>query len=487
MKNTEAAMGTSTNVLVSAIVLGLTGCAGVNPRAGLPDVERLVSERGSLSVSWPENPEAAQDVDAVVSDILSRELTVESAVRLALLNNRNLQAVYQELGLAQADLVQAGLLPNPVLSANVRFGLGPSGTGTELGLVQNLISALQIPLRKRVAGANLDRAKAEVANAVLDLALHTKESFYELQGAYQTLELRRSVAAATSFSREVAERQHGAGNISDLELRTEQALDEEAKVELGISEAELLEEREELNALLGLWGAQTQWSVSHRLPALPSEDVEAKGLETRAVSQRLDLIAARTLGVSQLAELRLNRFYGLIPDASLGVASEREVEGGWSLGPALDIPIPLFDQSQALIAGSSASLRASDERFWALAVEIRAQVRRARTKLEAARQRAVYYERVLLPLKGEVLKESQRQYNAMQIGPIQLVQAKREQIEAGERYIETLTEYWTSRTELERAVGGELSIADPPSSDDASDSPARDRDMPDHHQHGDGG
>ena len=64
---------------------------------------------------------------------------------MALLGNRTLQALYAELGIAEAELVQAGLLPNPVLNANVRLGLGPSGTGTELGLVQDLIGALQIP------------------------------------------------------------------------------------------------------------------------------------------------------------------------------------------------------------------------------------------------------------------------------------------------------------------------------------------------------
>lgn len=449
----------TTRLAGTLFVAVLIGCAGVNPRAGMPDVERLVSERANVTVSWPESSEATKGVETIVLDLLSRELTLESAVRLALLNNRNLQAVYQELGVAEAELVQAGLLPNPVLSANVRFGLGPSGTGAELGLVQELISALQIPLKRRVAAANRERAIAEVGMAVLDLVLETKEAFYRLQGALQMLELRRTVTEATAFSREVAERQHAAGNISDLELSTEQALHEESRIELAVAEGAVVEDREELNALLGLWGNQTQWSTEARLPRLPAEDVSGQGLERRAVSQRLDLIAARTRGLSERAQLRLNRFYGLIPSASPGGASEREVEGGWSLGPALEIPIPLFDQSQAVVASTASRLRANDERVAALAVEIRAQVRRARARLEVARQRAAYLERVLLPLQGRVVEESQRHYNAMQIGPIQLVRAKRDEIDIGRRYVETLTEYWLARTDLERAVGGELTVA----------------------------
>jgi cobalt-zinc-cadmium efflux system outer membrane protein len=473
----------TTRPLMCIVLMGAAGCAAVNPRAGLPDVERMVSERGALPVSWPENEEGAKQVEATVSELVSAELTAESAVRIALLNNRNLQAVYQELGVAEADLVQAGLLPNPILTANVRFGLGPSGTGAELGLVQELISALQIPLRKRVAKANLEHAKAEVANAVLELALDTKTAFYRLQGALQLLEVRRSVAAALAISREIAERQRAAGNITDLELSTERALHEEARVELAIAEAQVLADREELNALLGLWGGQTQWTMAPRLPRVPSEEIDPQGLETLAVSQRLDLVATRTQGLSELAQLRLNRFYGLIPSGATGAAAEREIGEGWSLGPALDVPIPVFDQSQALVASAAARLRANDERLRALAVEIRAHVRRARTNLDAARQRAAYYERVVLPLQSRVVQESQRQYNAMQIGPIQLVQTRRDEIEVGRRYVETLAEYWLARTELERAVGGELTPRATPTSTESQSAPSKTHEH--HHHHGD--
>lgn len=448
----------------AAVALAATlaaGCAAVDPRAGLPDIQRMVSERARLEVTWPERPEDARAVDAAVADLLSRELTAESAVRIALLNNRNLRAVYEELGVAESELVQAGLLPNPVLTANVRFGLGPSGTGAEIGLVQELISALQIPLRKKVAAANLARAKVEVADDVLDLALQTKAAFFRLQGAQQTLELRRSVAGATAAARDVAEAQHAAGNVADLAVATERALAEEARIELAVAEAEVLADREDLNILLGLWGEQTAWTMGSRLPALPADDVAFVGLESRAVAQRLDLLAIRAQGAAERAQVRLNRLYGFIPNASMGLDTERDIaDGVWSLGPAIEVPIPLFDQSQALIASSTAKLRAADERFAALAVEIRAQVRRARTRLVSARQRASYYQHVLLPLQQQVIADAQRQYNAMQIGVFQLLQARRDQIETGRRWVATLTDYWLARTELERALGGELPPAE---------------------------
>ena len=439
-------------------VLSVMGCVAVNPRAGLGDIERLVSKRAALTVSWPENDAASTAVDATVGELVARDLTAESAVKIALLNNRNLRAVYQELGVAEAELVQAGLLPNPVLSADVRFGLGASGTGADLGLVQDVISALQIPLRKRVAGAALEAAKVATADAVLKLALDTKASFYRLQGALQMLELRRTVVSATAVARDIAERQHEAGNISDLDLATQVALAEEAKLELASAEAAVVSDREELNTLLGLWGELTAWKMAPRLPALPQADVGPIGLETLAVSQRLDLEEARLRTAGAVAQYRMGRFYGLIPNASMGAAAQRELDGAWSLGPALDIPIPLFDQSQALLASGAARVRGNEERYAALAVDIRAQVRRSWSHLDAARTRAHYFEKVVLPLQARILEETQRQYNGMLIGVFQLLQAKRDQVDAGRRYVEVLTEYWVSRADLERAVGGELRL-----------------------------
>ncbi|MEO6028279.1 MAG: TolC family protein [Candidatus Binatia bacterium] len=448
---------------VCALSMLAAGCAAVNPRAGFGDVQRLVSARATLDVAWPADDAADQAIAATVTALLTEPLTAESAMRIALLENRGLRALYHELGIAEAELAGAGLLPNPVLHANVRLGLGPSGTGAELGLVQDLIGALQIPLKKRVAGAKLATAKLEVADAVLALAFDTKATFYRLQGAQQMLELRRTVVRGAAASRQVAERQFAAGTITDLALATEQALHEEATVELTIAESAARADREDLNTLLGVVGDGATWTTAPHLAALPADALpDTTALEALALQQRLDLEATRLRTASERAQYRLGSVYGLIPAASLGSVAEHEVEGGWSVGPSLEIPIPLFDQSQAALAATTARIAAGAERSTALAVRIRADVRRARTRVDAAGARAAHYQRTLLPLATRVTAATQHEYNAMLAGVFQLLQAKRNEIDTGRRYVEALTDYWVARTELERAVGGELTLASAP-------------------------
>jgi cobalt-zinc-cadmium efflux system outer membrane protein len=467
----------------------LAGCATIVPKPGFETVSDLVSERSpGRAIAWnqgtPEDQAAAQRVQ----ELLAQELTVDAAIQVALLENRTLQAVYEQLGIAQADLVQAGLLENPILAADVRFPTAEAAfVGAGMGLVQEFISILQIPLKKRVAEAAFEEAKLTASAAVIDLVLAVKRAFYRLQGAEQLLELRRTVVEASGLSADVARRQHEAGNITDLELANETALFEQARADLARTETEVAEDREELTALMGLWGTATRWRIAPRLPELPREAIAPEGLETRAVSQRLDLAAARQRIQGMLLSRDLTAWFRLIPTAGLGVAAEREVDNGvWSVGPAVELPLPIFDQGQAALANRSAQVRQRQHQHAALAVAIRSQVRRTWTRMEQARALAVHYWDVLLPLRVKVLQQTQLEYNAMLTGVFQLLTAKRDEIDAGRGYIEALRDYWIAHTDLESALGGELALAEPPPASPIPPAPGSDE-HPQPHQHHHGG
>jgi cobalt-zinc-cadmium efflux system outer membrane protein len=267
--------------ILAAIVTN--GCATLRPGLGITDVQELVSGRTVGRVHWnlgtAEDREIAQRTHA----LLQEELTLEAAVQIALFNNHELQATYQRLGIAQADLVKAGLLPNPILHAGLRLPASAPSSSVELSLLQDFIAALQVPLRKRVAASVFEEAKLEVAEAVVDLAFHVKVAFYGLQGAQQMLDLRRTIAQAAEYSAEIARRQRAAGNITRLDLANERALFEHARLEVARAEADVLAAREEVTSLLGLWGTETDWTIAPTLPDLPN-DMQWGGLELFSVS-----------------------------------------------------------------------------------------------------------------------------------------------------------------------------------------------------------
>ncbi|HEX8325738.1 MAG TPA: TolC family protein, partial [Tepidisphaeraceae bacterium] len=337
-----------TALLASAGVLG--GCGTVPKDAGFADVHRIVLDRTGQRVQWNRQSNDDASATTAVRELLGQSLDADRAVQIALLNNRRLQATYEDLGVAQADVVQAGLLRNPVFDADLKFGTRGEGTTLEMAVVADFLDVFLIPLRRRVAEGQFESAKLRVTAAAIDLASRTRAAFYTHVADAQTLEMRRTVTDAAAAAFDFAKRLHTAGNVSDLAFATERAAYEQAKVDFARAEAMALDSRERFGELLGVWGPDTQWTALPRLPELPAEEISTADAERRAIEKSLDL-AVEKQGVTAAAQtLGIRRSFGLFPELELGAAAERESDGGWGVGPAVSLPIPLLDQGQAATA-----------------------------------------------------------------------------------------------------------------------------------------
>src|SRR5688500_14694828 len=376
------------NGLLIYFAMLLTGCADVPREAGFEDVRTEVEDRAGERVRWNRLTADDRAVSVVLETLLSDGLTSDRAVQVALLNNRSLQASYEDLGVAQADVVQAGLLRNPVFDAEVKFLEGGGGEVIELAVVQDFLDVFFIPLRQQVAANAFEAAKLRVTGAVLDHIAEVRSSFYSHAAAEQTVELRRTVLAATEASYDLARRIHAAGNMTALDLANERSSHEQARLDLARAEAYALDTREALNVLLGLSGPHIEWRVGERLADPPAEELTTDDVEQRAVERSIDLAVARREIRAAARGLGLTRATGLIPEAEAGVAAEREPDGEWAVGPAFSVPIPLFDTGKAATSRARAELERVRQRYVATTVAVRSAARAGRNRLLAARTRA---------------------------------------------------------------------------------------------------
>jgi cobalt-zinc-cadmium efflux system outer membrane protein len=444
----------ATYLFVSLVFL--SGCTTVSLNAGFSDVSALVEERGGLKIFWNNGTDLDKDAAEKLGSLLKDKLTVDDAVQIGLLNNRELQAVYSDLGVAQADLVQAGLLSNPIFDGAIKWPTSGGGRPElELAVVMNFLDIFYLPLRKRVATARFEETKTRVSGMVLDFAARVRTAFLLHQANEQMLELRQTIVQALTASLEVTRRLLDAGNITDLEFARERALLESGKLALRSAEVAVRQSREELNTLMGLWGKQTEWRTDERLPEIPQQPIQTADLERVALNRSVDLLNARQRLVSAGEQLGLNKATALIPESHMGALGER-TDGAWEVGPVLEFPIPLFDQGQARTGRAAAELRRAQQEYYALAIRIRSMSRAGRDRMEGARDRALYYRDIMLPLHERIVNEAQLQYNAMQLGPIQLLRAREQQIETGAAYVEALRDYWLARAELAQLLSGRL-------------------------------
>lgn len=445
--------------LVSALAGAtlLAGCASVNPRPAFDEVRATVTDRSKVQPEWSRTDSDAAAADRAVANLLTPPLTVETAVEVAFLNSPTLQATFEEIGISQADLAQAARVANPEVSAFVRFPSEGSGRNSEFSLVQDVFDILVQPLRKKVAAAELEQTKLRVANEVLIVAAEVKEAFFTLQAQQQLVSRLTLIRDLTETAADFAEKQHAAGTINDLELETRTVIHREARVEVALAEAEVRALRERLNRLLGLWGAQTAWSIAGPLPEIPGVEIPLAGLEGLAITNRQDVQAARwgvDLVGRALALRRKTRFFPIGIQA--GINTEKDVTGARVTGPELTLQLPIFDTGKASVARLEAEHRRAQRQLEALAVNARSEVREQRDRMLAARDLASYYGRVLLPQRQRILALTLQHYNSMFKGAYDLLLAKQAEVEAENAYLEAWRGYWVARARLERALGGSL-------------------------------
>jgi outer membrane protein, heavy metal efflux system len=469
---------------ITALLLLMSGCATLDTTKSFEDVQALTGRKVNSKLIWNHDESTAKEIDSTINKLLSETLDVDDAVQIALLSSPSVQATYEEVGVAQADLVQAGLLQNPTFLIERRF----KGKALEMDIAQNFIDLFFIPLRTKVAENTLEAAKLKVAGAVIEHSAKTKEAFFELQASMQMLEMRQAISRASDASALAATKLFKAGNIMELEMQDEQNLANEARLQLATAENEVIEKREHLNVLMGLWNKRINWKVNNRLQNIPANNPDGTGLERLAVMERYDLQSERRNLDALGSTINLSGYTSMLSDAVLSAHSEREPEGSRSTGPSLEIPIPLFNLGGAQRARAYAEFKQAASQFVQHAVEVRSDVRSSFTKMRTARQKATYFQQEVLPLQARMLDQMQLQYNGMFKSVFDLLEAKRKQIEAGEQFIEALKDYWLSRTELEMAVGGRIenvpTMPEPEVSSDHSILPKKDATNTAQHHHG---
>lgn len=446
---------------VLALAFAAGGCASTSPKESFRDVAQKVEHQTGHRVMWDQGGDDDAKVKQAIGKLLSAELSVDAAVQIALLNNPTLIATYEDLSIAQADVVQAGLLKNPVFTASYTASERDALSSPPLifGLTQDFLDLLLMPSRKKLAKAQREQVKFRLIAEISDLAGRTRNAFIALQAAQQAAAMRQEIVDAGEAAVDLAMRQHQAGNLNEFDLANQQASFSQLQLGLAQSQLSVSQARADLAKLLGVWGPAMSFRVPDRLPELPAQEIVLDHLESSAIAQRADLAAAteqhRTL-VYAVNLGKTSRWFGVL---NLGVDVARLKDGHIAVGPNLSIELPLFDQRQAVIARLEAMERAAASTERAVAIDIRADVNAVRARLVAARRTVEFYSKTILPTRRNLSRLAQVQYDAMLLGVYQLLQIKQQEVVAMSEYLDALRNYWIARSDLERAVGGRLPLA----------------------------
>ncbi|MDO9073923.1 MAG: TolC family protein [Rubrivivax sp.] len=444
-------------LLAGAAVLG--GCASFSPDGGFGPVEQTAKERLGKELRWARSEADLDSIDKRVGELLSKPLTVDDAVQLALLNNRGLQATFQELGITEAEVVQAGRVPNPGFS----FGRNSRGDEREIerGLHFNLARLIALPYIGQMEARRFEQTRAMVAMSVLALAADTRKAYYYALAAEESVRYMRQVQLAAEASSELARRMAQVGNFNKLQRAREQVFYADASLNLARAEQAQRATRERLTRLLGAWGTQTQFTLPERLPDLPKDVTAQPDIERVALAQRLDVQGARLAAEQTARNLGLTRTTRFINVLELGVlrnsSNEAPTQRGWEIG----IELPLFDWGGARVARAEAIYMQTVHRAAETAVNARSEVREAYAGYRSAFDIARHHRDEIVPLRQRIAEENVLRYNGMLIGVFELLADARAQIVSVNNAIESLRDFWLAQADLDMALVGKPSLAMP--------------------------
>ena len=431
----------------------LASCASTSIRDDVDRVEALTKVELPDAVT-ASDVELATSQD--VADLLKQPMTADTAVRIALLNNRELRGTLRDLGVERGELVQAGLLPNPTVAFDIR---DPGAPGLPLQqdyyVEYELTRALLTPLRTAVAKADLEAARYHVAGSVVAVSYRARIAFFALLAAEQRLRIVQRGLEALAAARDAAQALHDAGNIPLVDLASEIATYEDARARAAELELEALERREELQALLGVHGAETQWTLGDGFPALPEGAGADDDVERRAVTASFQLAEVRSRLEAIAKRTGLARAEGWWPDITVDGHIEQD-QTLWEKGAGASIRVPLFDRNQGTVARHEAEFDGLMERYQGLAIGVRSAARRSRNRLLSAFTRAKQYAQTIVPARAEVMRQTMLQYNAMQVGVFAVLQARGQELDSQLAYVETLRDYWSAKAGFDALLAGHV-------------------------------
>lgn len=429
-----------------AVALLLGGCAAPLAQQGFGEIaERTAASIGSRP-HWllTSEDEAAQRQR--LDELLAAPLGIDSAVQIALLNNRHLQQAYAELGIGAADLVAARRPENPGI------GLGRFRRGQDIEIERslgfNLLGLLALPVTAGIEERRFEQTKLRLAAESLALAAKVKQAWYDAVAAAQLAQHAEQVTEAAATQAELARRMRAAGNWSLLDYSREQLFHGEAAARLAKTRLAAERSREKLARLLGLWGADMAFRLPERLPALPAVPRQIDNIEAATIAGRLDIQMAQ----AELAALRqahgltnATRFINLL---ETGLVRNSESGRKDKTGYELRLEVPLFDFGDARATRAEHLYRQGLQHLAAIAVDARSAARESylgyRTSFDLAR----HHQQNLLPLRQKISEEMLVRYNGMLVSVFDLLADAREQILATEAALEAQRDFWRADTEL---------------------------------------
>jgi cobalt-zinc-cadmium efflux system outer membrane protein len=386
--------------------------------------------------------------EALPPDVnLSDGLTQEEAVAVALWNSPSFRATLADLGIARADLAEAGLLRNPIFS--LLFPWGPKQM--EFTLQFPFEALWQRPARVTAARLNTQAIGERLVWDALSLVAQVRSAHADAITTDRRVVLATENADLTRRLADITDSRLRAGDISDLEARAPRSDASRADVVRRAAEHDRDLARLTLSALLGLDRApidlQPRLSAAYDAPSCTVDEARLKG----ALASRPDVRAAELTIEEASARARWERSRVL---ALIGVLDANgEGDEGFELGPGINLDVPVLNRNQGGVARATAEIERASYLYATARAQVIADVRSAAVRVNQAQQALEAWTTDIVPSLETEQRQAESAYQAGEVALFSVLDVSRRLVDSRMRQLDAESDLYRSRISLDRAIG----------------------------------
>lgn len=444
-------------ILVAGAAALTSGCAQFSPDGGMSFVSDIARQEMNKDVVALKTADDAASSRTAVDKLLARSQTADTAVQIALLNNRGLQAAFNDLAFAEAVMVGESLPPNPSISLS-RIA-GSAEVEIDRQIIVSVLALATLPARSEIAAEKFRQAQLRVVWETLRIAADTRRAYYQAVAARELTEFLTQAQGAAETSAKLATRLGETGAMNKLDQAREQAFSAELAVQRATAHSAATSAREALIRAMGVWGSDLDFKLPNALPPLPKRAQALANIEVEAVRRRVDLQISR-MEVDAIAKAygltQATRFINVLDAGYADKITRDKATGQRTKDRGFDVAfeIPIFDFGEVRVREAEATYMGSVNRLLQRAVNVRSEARDAYRSYRSTYDIANHYTREVLPLRKIIVDESQLRYNGMLIDVFDLLLEVRQRITVNTAAIAARREFWLASTNLTTAVVG---------------------------------
>lgn len=426
-------------------LLGAGACT--SPKYHEPQVSDHLEGRTGHSVGIQNQP----GVVALPSGIsLNEPLTDEAAVAIALWNNAAFQELLSELGLAEANFIQAGQIANPTFMA--LFPIGPKQL--EFSAKFPLETLWMRDLKISIATAEAQQVAERIIQGGLDLVRDVKLACADLGLASATADSKRTLANTIHKVSTVADSRLQAGDLSELEAAASRFDALNARQEFQRAEVEIAIKYAQLKSLLGLGNNNADFTLAEfQVPQSIERGLDELLVDALATRPEARLAELEMEAAGRRADIAQKEIYQLT-----AILDANGSGGDFEMGPGLELPIPLFDQNKGGKALAAAQLEQAARSYITVRDSIVREVRQAHALWNQARRAVEAWDGELIPQLNESFQLARKGVDSGDLEPLALLVVEQQMAEARLNRQTAVTDAYRARVLLERAIGHRLDL-----------------------------